>query len=534
MTRKAKRFAVCLFLGMCIGLAGCIQYSSNPSYFTLPSDSALGRPGAPDTAASTDSLKQLIEQIAARFDDPEFAHAHWGVLIQSMDTGRVWYERNANRLFIPASNQKIPTTAAALMELGPDFTFETLLCHTGEIKGDTLEGDLVVFGDGDPTLYEKFFKDSREVFRGWAGQLKQQGIKRIVGDIVGNDDAFDDEHIGYGWSYDGLPDWPFAEVGALQLNENYIDFTITPPADAGGEVQIKGNLPSAYYTVDNRIEVTPRGRNRVSNWRDPFSNTIIFRGSVVAGSRPFELSPTITNPTLFYVTVLKEVLEEEGIAVEGMPRDCDDIPDYSYKPADLACLITHHSPPAKDILTMLMKRSQNLFAETMVKTLGRKRTGLGTFAAGREVVEEKLAAFGIEPGSYAFQDGSGLSRYNFISPRQLVTILREMRNSPHWDIWYGTFPIAGVDGTLRNRMKNTAAEGKVRGKTGTVSNVRSLSGYVTTADGENLAYSMIVNAHVRGSRATEEITDDVCAMLAAFDRKAGCPEPPLAASEIAR
>lgn len=534
MRRHARHFTPLLLLTLGFGLPGCIQYSSNPSYFTLPSDSAKARPGAPDTPASTESLRQLIEQIAIRFDDPEFAHAHWGVLIQSMDTGHVWYERNANRLFIPASNQKIPTTAAALMELGPEFTFKTLVCHTGTVSGDTLEGDLVVFGNGDPTLYEKFFKDSRDVFRGWAGQLKQRGIRRIVGDIIGDDNAFDDQHIGYGWTYHGLPDWPFAEVGALQLNENYIDFAITPPADPQGEVLIRGNLPSAYYTVDNRIEVTTRGSNRVTHWRDPFSNTIIFRGSVVAGSRPFERSPTITNPTLFYATVLKEVLEEEGITVEGMPRDCDDIPDYALKADELTCLITHHSPPAKDILIMLMKRSQNLFAETMVKTLGWKRTGLGTFAAGREVVEEHLAAFGIEPKSYAFMDGSGLSRFNFISPRQLVQILREMRNTSHWAIWYDTFPVAGVDGTLRNRMKNTAAEGKVRGKTGTVGNVRSLAGYVTTADGENLVYAIIVNAHLRSNRATEEIPDDVCAMLAAFDRKAGCPEPPGPPSEAAR
>jgi D-alanyl-D-alanine carboxypeptidase/D-alanyl-D-alanine-endopeptidase (penicillin-binding protein 4) len=463
-------------------------------------------------------MSDLIGAIDARFSDPTFAHAHWGVLIQSLDTGRVWYERSANRLFLPASNQKIPTTAAALLSLGRDFRFDTVLCHRGRITDGTVEGDLVVFGNGDPTLYTRFHDDPRDVFRAWADDLKAQGITRVTGDVIGDDNAFDDEHLGYGWTKDNLPNWYAAEVGALQLNENYVDFTITPPDTIDGEVTIEGNLPSAYYSVVDEIEVVTLGRNSVELGRPEGSNEITLRGMVVVGDDSFERSPSITNPTLFFVTVLTEVLEEEGITVEGGPVDCDDIEGWDHASTEFPRLAAHQSPPLSEVLKTLMKRSQNLYAETMVRLMGWRTTGLGSFEAGRDEVERRLASLGVAPGTYAYLDGSGLTRYNWISPRQIADILRGMRRHGLWEVWRDTFPIAGVDGTIRNRMKETPAEGNVRAKTGTISNVRALSGYVTTADGEELVFSMIVNGYLLPTRAAENIQDDVLVMLASFDR----------------
>lgn len=479
----------------------------------------------PETFALADPVSRLARQIDARFEDPAFAHAHWGVLIQSLETGRVWYERNANRLFIPASNQKIPTAAAALLALGPDFRFETALCHTGALDGATLRGDLVVFGNGDPTLYTHFFDDPRDVFRGWAQTLRERGLRRITGDVIGDDNTFEDQHLGQGWSFDGLAEWYSAEFGPLQINENYVDLTIIPPTDVSGEVRIEPNLPSHYYTVVNGLQVVEHGRDRVQIDRAPGSNVIVLRGTVVAGHASFEESPTITNPTLFYVTVLTEVLEEAGIEVDGEPRDCDDIPGWDHTAADLPRLATHLSPPLSDILKGLMKRSQNMYAETLVRTLGWHHTGVGSFEAGREEVEAQLEAFGLAPGTYAYRDGSGLSRYNWISPRHIVEILRGMRRSAVWEVWRDSLPIAGVDGTLRLRMRGTAAEGNVRAKTGTLSNVRALSGYVTTADGEEIVFSMLVNGHLLPTSAPEAITDDVLAMIAGFDRRSPAQEP---------
>lgn len=473
---------------------------------------------APEPASPSDPVASLAREVAARFADPDFAHAHWGVLIQSLDTGRVWYEQNANRLFMPASNEKIPTTAAALLSLGPDFRFDTYVCRDGEIRGETLQGNLVVFGNGDPTLYTRFLEDPRDVFRRWAGELKEMGITRIAGDVIGDDNTFDDEHLGYGWAHDGLSSWYSAEVGPLQFNENYVDFTITPPASMGGEAVIEGNVPSAFYQIVNDLEVVPAGVNSASFRRPQGSNTITVTGTAVAGSRPFVRTASITNPTLFYVTVLAEVLREEGIAIDGEARDCDAIAGWEHSARDLPVLCHHESPPLAEIIAVLMKRSQNMYAETMVRTMGWLATGLGSFEAGRTEVERVLADLGVGPGTYAFMDGSGLSRYNYLSPRQIVDILRGMRRTPVWEPWINSFPIAGVDGTIARRMTGTPAQGNCRAKTGTISNVRALSGYVSTADGEQLVFSFIVNGYILPTRSAESIQDDVVVMLASFDR----------------
>lgn len=513
-----------LFISLCLFMTGCVIYKkeqvTSPPPMTETSAATTIEIEESDVAVSSYELqKELIEKIDARFKDPSFAHAYWGALIQSLESGEIWYERNTNKLFIPASNQKILTTAATLLELGPDFKFETFVRCDGEISSPTLKGNLVVFGNGDPTLYNKFFPDPRYVFRTWAAELRKRGISHITGDIIGDDNAFDDQLIGYGWSYNYLPVWYAAEIGPLQINENYIDVKIVPPETTTGTVEIIPNLPSSYYTIVPKIDVVSQGRNAISLDRAPNTNIIEISGTVVAGSRSFERSPTIHNPTLFYVTVLKEVLEEEGIQVDGAPVDCDDIEGWDYEPEDFHTLIIHYSPPLSEIIKGLMKRSQNLYAETMVRAIGWHATGQGSFRAGRDVVRDQLQRFGVAPESYAYMDGSGLTRYNYISPRLVVDILRGMWWHEYRSVWMDTLPIAGVDGTLRRRMRDTAAEGNVRAKTGTVSNVRALSGYVTTADGENLVFSFIVNAHLLSTRATELITDDVLAMLASFDRR---------------
>lgn len=463
-------------------------------------------------------IEQLKSKIDARFSDPLFEHAHWGVLIKSLKTGEVWYERNSKRMFNPASNEKIPSAAAALTVLGPDFTFTTDLCARGIISDSVLNGDLVVFGNGDPTLYSHFMKDPRDLFRNWALQLKNKGIKRITGNLIGDDNAFDDNSIGYGWSLDGLDAWYSAEIGALQLNENYVDIKIIPPQDKNGKTTFEPNIPSSYYTIIDNLTVCDTGINDVTVSRPYGVNKIMVSGTIVAGKKPFVESPALTNPTLFYVTVLKEVLNEEGIKVDGQAVDCDDIPGWKHQPSDFLVIDSHNSPLLKDIIKEMMKRSQNLYAETMPRILGLKSSGLGSFRNGKKVVEGVLKQFGIEPSTYAYMDGSGLSRYDYISPEQLVKILSAMRQSPYWEQWRDAQPVAGVDGTLKNRMKGTKAEGNVRAKTGTISNVRGLSGYVTTADGEEVVFSFLVNGHLRPSADNEKITDSVLDMIASFSR----------------
>ncbi len=495
-------------------LGGCVSITSSGGKSVATTDTASAVAADPKT-----DRQELVRRIAEKFDDPRFANAHWGVLIKSLTTGETWYERNSQRLFMPASNEKIPTTAAALLYLGPDFKYETNVCHTGTIEGETLNGDLVVFGNGDPTLYTRFHKDSRDVFREWAQALKAKGIKRITGNVIGDDNAWDDEHIGSGWPADELTPWYYAEYGALQYNENYVDLTITAPAEAGGPVTIEPNVPCSYFTIVNKLTSSADRSTNIDMYRPQFENTITISGNVKPGSGATERTPTITNPTKFYVTALTEVLREEGIKVDGKPMDCDDIDGWKHTAKDFPILATHQSPELIEILKGLMKRSQNMYAETMAHTMGWKRDGIGTFNGGRRVVQDQLKQFGIEPDSFQYSDGSGLSRYNYISPEIIVKIYEGFTKHQLGGHWKEAQSIAGKDGTLRSRCKGTKAEGNLRGKTGTISNVRSLSGYLTTAGGEDLAISFIVNAHLVGDTETNAITDGVAVMLAEYEGK---------------
>ena len=461
-------------------------------------------------------FNRTVTEIDSLFNADMFRHAHWGVLIKSLDTGNEWYEKNSQKVFMPASNEKIITTSAALLNLGPEFRFETRVSYRGEIKDSILDGDLVVWGNGDPTMYTRFYDDPRDVFYKWADILDSIGIKSITGNIIGDDNAFDDRPLGYGWSYGGLDSWYSAEVGALQLNENYIDFTIVPPDTGKDSVLVIPNLPSGYYKVINNIEVADTGRNRLKYERKSGENIIYFSGKVRSGSKEFEVSPTITNPTLFYVTVLYEVLEEKGISIEGKPVDVDSIESWDQDADKDSLLIQHFSPELSEILKFLMKKSQNLYAETMVRVLGWKYEGLGSFRNGRKIVDSTLAGFGVTEDSYRYMDGSGLSRYDYVSPETLVKVLEGMYKSEYKDIWLNTFPIGGVDGTLEERFINNSAQGIVRAKTGTISNVRGLSGYVKTLAGENIVFSFLINGNLLSSRDTEKITDRAVELIAEY------------------
>lgn len=462
------------------------------------------------------SYDELTYKIESIFGDTLFSHAHWGVMIESLESGEVLYEKNADRMFMPASNEKIPTAASALTVLGPEFKFKTILGYSGVIKDSILYGDLIIIGDGDPTLSDRINEKPTTVFELWADSLLSFGLKSIKGNIIGDDNKFDDEHIGYGWPLDGLDSWYSAEIGALQLNENYVDLQIIPPITKNDTLEIIPDVNSCYYRIINEIEIVDTGKNNIQITREFGNNIIVLKGNVVVGSKPFERSPTITNPTKFYVTVLKEVLEEKGISVLGSPIDCDEISNYADSIKMVDSLIVHHSIPLKDILKILMKKSQNLYAETMVRILGFSEFGLGSFDNGKKIVESVLEKFAVEPGSHSYKDGSGLSRYNYISPNQIVKILKGMKKNKYWDVWYDTLPIAGVDGTLKWRMRNTKADGNVRAKTGTISNVRGLSGYVTTAEGEEIVFSFLINGHLKTSRDTELITDKVLELISDY------------------
>jgi serine-type D-Ala-D-Ala carboxypeptidase/endopeptidase (penicillin-binding protein 4) len=459
------------------------------------------------------NLKEVRKQIDLTLHDPQFSQAHWGFLIESLDTGEILYQHNADKMFIPASNQKIITSAATLLTLGADFRFETKLYHSGEIVDSVLTGDLIVQGFGDPTFNQQFYNDPRQSFRNWADSLLALGIKRIAGNIIGDDNAFDDNGLGRGWMYDDLGHSYAAETGALQFNANSLKLQILPPASTKGSVKIYPEFKSNYFSILNKTTISKNKKTKLYINRNPGGNKITVSGNCKIGDSPKWRSVSISNPTSFFVNVFKEILIEKGIRIEGKALDCDEIADWNIIHENVEILLIHQSPPFVDILKAVMKDSKNLYAETMVKTLGWQEGEIGSFQEGKEVVQKTLSEFGIAPQAYSYNDGSGLSRYNLFSPLQIVQILKEMRNSEYCEIWRDSFPLAGVDGTLKYRLKWDPAKENISAKTGTMANVRCLSGYLQTESGEEVIFSILVNGHLRKSKEIDQTTDQILKVI---------------------
>jgi serine-type D-Ala-D-Ala carboxypeptidase/endopeptidase (penicillin-binding protein 4) len=461
------------------------------------------------------------------FQDTLFANAHWGVLVRSLETGETLYARNAGRMFVPASNMKIVTAAAALEALGPDYRYRTRVAANGPVRNGELRGDLVVIGGGDPTISQRFHEDVRTVFRAWADSLRAHGVTRITGDVIGNDDVFDDVPLGRGWAWDDAQDSYSAEVSGLQLNEGYVTLLIgatAPGANVHGtpdpQVAFVLAYPAApgWVTVENHV--TLRGPDSVANLtvqRAEAGSGIVVRGSVPVDTVVQE-EVSIRNNTRFFAAALRQALLEAGIAVGGGSLDADDEPARG-KPANPTVLFTHTSPPMREILAGFMKPSQNQIGEMLLKTLGREHRGMGTAAAGVSVVDSLARAWELPPRQLAQADGSGLSRYNLVAPAFLVALLEREARSPHFAVFYEALPVGGRDGTLANRMRGTPAEGNVRAKTGTLSGVRALSGYFTTAAGERMVFSMIANHHTVASRDVDRVAEAALLRLIALDQR---------------
>jgi D-alanyl-D-alanine carboxypeptidase/D-alanyl-D-alanine-endopeptidase (penicillin-binding protein 4) len=485
-------------------------------------------PAQPGPATPVGRLRVELEEI---FADPAFANAHWGVEVQSLETGEILYRRDAEKLFMPASNNKLLTASVALARLGTDYRFHTRIAASGSIGEDgTLDGNLVVVGGGDPAISERFYDDDpTRPFRDWADSLKALGVERIAGDIVGDDDLYDDVHLGPGWAWDDLSDYYAAEIGALLYNEGVVTYKIMPGDSAGAPAHVLVSPPTDYLSVeydivtvsDSSIYFPERGPlpgTSIRSERRPFSNQARIWGTIWAGRDTVTRYIAVHDPTMFFVSVLKEVLEDEGIEVAGRPFDIDSLPPGGLGDS-LETLFVHESPPLAEIVIPFLKRSQNQIAEMLLRQIGAADSDTGSVRAGRRAVRATLGGWGLTESSYIYVDGSGLSRYNYLSPDAIVRLLRIMYRRPEFDAFYEALPIAGVDGTIESRMTGTRAEDNARAKTGYIANSRALSGYVTTLDGEMLAFSMIANNFDESIDAAEYLQDLAVERLANFTRR---------------
>lgn len=452
-------------------------------------------PASAPVAAALDSI----------FGDTLFARAQWGVLVKSLETGATLYSRNAEKLFIPASNQKIITGASALETLGPGFRYRTAVEAEGTVSGGVLAGNLVVRGSGDPTISDRF-GGARPVFRAWADSLRARGITRVTGDIVGNDDVFDDVALGRGWAWDDLDASYSAEIGGLELNEGYVTVQVAPAARAGDPLVVTLDPATPYPRVLNMGATTgvPGTARAVTVARALGTSNIVVTGSIPADSAAEKIEVSVRDNTTFFTSVLRETLIEAGIRVDGAAVD-DDNRQKAASPT--APLFTHTSPAMPEVLAAFLKPSQNQLGEILLKTMGRHLRAAGTAAAGLAVEDSLARAWSLPRGGLRPVDGSGLSRYDLVAPELLVSLLERMTRSPNFTVFYNALPVAGVDGTLTNRMKGTPLAGNVHAKTGTLNGVRSLSGYLTTAAGERVVFSMIVNNHTLTASAADRLAE---------------------------
>ena len=456
--------------------------------------------------------------LAKVFNAPIMARGVWAVDVRSLDTGERLYELNSGKLMMPASNMKVVTLATAAETLGWDYRFTTTLETAAPIENGVLLGDLFIRGTGDPTLNTRQGR-AAAVLSEWVGILRAAGIQEIRGRIVGDDQAFDDEGLGDGWSWDYLQFGYAAPVGALQFNEDVAPLTIAPGARSGDPVAVT-LAPGSGLDVVNRAVTGPEGTAETIGFRRHlFRPSLEITGYIPAGGSSIARNVSVVNPTIYFAQSVKDALVAAGIRVAGEAADLDDV---AFENGDQTkrVLGSTSSPPLREIASVLMKVSQNLYAETFVKALAASAGDIGTTAGGRRVMRKTLTAWGIPEDAYVISDGSGLSRYNYVSAGMITAILERMYRDPrHREEFAATLPIAGKDGTIASRMRRTLAEGNATAKTGSIANVRSLSGYVRTRDGETLVFSIIANDFIIPAATVNWIADLAVEILATFTRR---------------
>lgn len=466
------------------------------------------------------NLSEFQERIGGLLDDSNFVTANWGVVIRSLRTGETLFTQNEDKLFVPASNLKLFTTAAAIALLGNDFNYTTNIYAAGEIIDNTLEGDLIIQGSGDPTISGRFYNGNiYKVFDDWADSLIALGINSIKGNIIGDDNLFDDVGLGEGWSWDYETYWFAAQSSAISFNDNCIDILIYYDKTTDSVIVNYSPIVRGIIVRNDIIPVSPSsGSTDIQLNRERGTNIINISGTFSKGSDTLKTYATVLNPTLFSVLVLKNCLERKGIKVSGRAFDIDDYKksiDYS----NLQYLFSHYSPKLPEIIKVINKGSQNFFAEQLLKTIGLEKKGFGSFENGIVACKEWFTEIGLNQDHILMADGSGLSHLNRVTPKQITLLLRYMYNSDYFASFFNSLPIAGIDGTLSKRMKNTRAENLLRAKTGYISFARSLSGYAFTFDGVPIAFSLLVNNFNVPVKLAENIQDTICVLISNFKRK---------------
>ncbi|MBP6771556.1 MAG: D-alanyl-D-alanine carboxypeptidase/D-alanyl-D-alanine-endopeptidase [Gemmatimonadaceae bacterium] len=523
MTRIAPR----LFLSVAFVLAaGCAGRATVPA----PTGGHVPEPVPPVampvvTVQQPPSARDVLRHLAdSALGAPMWRNARWGLLIVDAATGDTLLSRDADKLFMPASNQKLLTGAVALQTLGPEYRWRTPIILRGTQRGAEFRGDVVVLGSGDPSVSDTLRGgNALSSFDPVVSALKTRGITRIRGRLLSDGDAFRGPSTGFGWEIDDLDESYGAPIDELLFNEGELRVAVFAGSAPGKSAYISTSPTVTYPAVRN--EVVTRAASdtgaRVRLVYDTVASQLVVTGTMVAGDSLKTLM-SYRHPNDAYLAALAQRLNAGGIRFQVPPaaRASKRTPRAITKrraaapvvPVDT--LVILESVPLREVLPRMQKPSQNQIAEMLFRTSGLVGTGHGSADSARAFGARTLASWGATAEHVAYRDGSGLSRHDYVTPRAIVRVLDAMHRSPWAELYRTALPLAGVDGTLANRMKNTSAARNANAKTGTVDKARSLSGYVTTADGRVIMFSMLSNNFTVPNREVERVQDLLVRALA--------------------
>jgi len=486
---------------------------------------ALALPAAAPAAGLAESIGRLVA------NSPAARSAFWGVQVVDLKTGRTLYQLNPNHFFVPASNTKLFSIALALARLGPDYTFTTRVMADGAPDAaGVVHGSLHLAGGGDPNLSPRDIPyhmgpatgDPLAAIEELASQVAARGVQRVEGDVIGDDTWYVWQPYPDGWSIED-PEYEYgAPVSALTVGDNTLTLAIRPGEREGDPAVLVLNPALEYYNIDNRIRTSGAAEaGRIRFERAAHTFELQLWGAIALGGRGHDLLLGIEDPALYAALALRQALEKRGIAVTGeararhqYPNTISDLRQAAAAPAapEGAELARRTSAPLVEDLRITAKVSQNLHAEMALRAVARARRNIGSREAGLAEMEDFLSEAGIASTAYSIHDGSGLSRSNLVTPAAVVKLLRHMYAGARRDDWISLLPVGGQDGTLSSRFGGAAA-GRIHAKTGSLSHVNALSGYALRANGDWVAFSILVNNANAPAGEIRAVIDRICTLI---------------------
>ena len=466
------------------------------------------------------TLGSSIDQILAT---PVAQRAVWGIHAVDLATGQTLYQRNAGLPLAPASNTKLFSTALGLLRLGPDYRFETrvLATRAPDAKG-RLDGDLVLAGGGDPTLSARVIPYQKGPINGdplaalaeLADQIVQAGVRVIEGDLIGDDTRWPWTPYPEGWTVGDVV-WEYgAPVSALTLNDNAMRLTIRPPKKAGESAEVTLNPPVDHFTIHNTVRVAAGAERKITVDRLPGSRVLLIGGSTPPATGAATEIIAVDDPALFAAQALAQLLRDRGVVLQGSVRAAHRLAGRAIEPEPAGLVLARRvSPPLAETLRVINKVSQNLHAEIVLREVGHVRRGEGSAAAAQKEMSEFLTVLGVDKFDHSLEDGSGLSRRTLVTPVAITTLLRFVHQGEFGEIYAGTLPIGGEDGTLASRFRGVRNAASVRAKTGSISHVAALSGYALDATTRRIAFSIVANSFTAPSAEIRSLLDKIAAVI---------------------